>query len=176
MKRQNGFTLIELVVVIVILGILAVTAAPRFLNLQNDAREASLEGLRGAVAGAMGISYGRAAINGIEGMAYTAWTDASAPGTVIDGIAHNFGYPTAVDNETANLGGIVQALDLSGDFGVLQSQTETATDQANEWIDLGLTGFTDRCVRYTAATNATTSATVVLIDGAAGTACGVPAP
>ncbi|HDV5579764.1 TPA: type II secretion system protein, partial [Vibrio cholerae] len=61
MKRQGGFTLIELVVVIVILGILAVTAAPRFLNLQGDAREASLEGLRGAVAGAMGISYGRAA-------------------------------------------------------------------------------------------------------------------
>ncbi len=40
MKKQTGFTLIELVVVIVILGILAVTAAPRFLNLQNDAREA----------------------------------------------------------------------------------------------------------------------------------------
>ena len=40
MKRQGGFTLIELVVVIVILGILAVTAAPRFLNLQDDARNA----------------------------------------------------------------------------------------------------------------------------------------
>ncbi|GHY14243.1 MSHA biogenesis protein MshA [Vibrio cholerae] len=46
MKRQGGFTLIELVVVIVILGILAVTAAPRFLNLQGDARKASLQGLK----------------------------------------------------------------------------------------------------------------------------------
>ncbi|MGB6294108.1 MAG: type II secretion system protein [Vibrio anguillarum] len=64
MKRQNGFTLIELVVVIVILGILAVTAAPRFLNLQDDAREASLQGLKGAMQGAAGIVYGKAAIDG----------------------------------------------------------------------------------------------------------------
>lgn len=49
MKRQGGFTLIELVVVIVILGILAVTAAPRFLNLQDDARESALQGLKGAM-------------------------------------------------------------------------------------------------------------------------------
>ncbi|MGL4750761.1 MAG: type II secretion system protein, partial [Shewanella sp.] len=39
MKRQQGFTLIELVVVIIILGILAVTAAPKFINLQSDARK-----------------------------------------------------------------------------------------------------------------------------------------
>ncbi|WP_219592386.1 prepilin-type N-terminal cleavage/methylation domain-containing protein, partial [Aeromonas salmonicida] len=37
MKKQAGFTLIELVIVIIILGILAVTAAPKFLNLQGDA-------------------------------------------------------------------------------------------------------------------------------------------
>ncbi len=66
MKRQGGFTLIELVVVIVILGILAVTAAPRFLNLQSDARESSLQGLKGAIDGASGIIYGKAAIDGIE--------------------------------------------------------------------------------------------------------------
>ncbi len=69
MKRQGGFTLIELVVVIVILGILAVTAAPRFLNLQGDAREASLQGLKGAMQGAAGIVYGRAALDGKEGIA-----------------------------------------------------------------------------------------------------------
>ncbi|ENM3810998.1 type II secretion system protein, partial [Vibrio cholerae] len=58
MKRQSGFNLIELVVVIVILGILAVTAAPRFLNLQSDARKASLLGLKGAINGAAGLVYG----------------------------------------------------------------------------------------------------------------------
>nr|WP_274614068.1 type II secretion system protein [Vibrio parahaemolyticus] len=62
MKKQTGFTLIELVVVIVILGILAVTAAPRFLNLQNDAREARLEGMKGAIESALGIGYGKMAI------------------------------------------------------------------------------------------------------------------
>ncbi|PSV02309.1 type II secretion system protein [Photobacterium leiognathi] len=67
MKHQKGFTLIELVVVIVILGILAVTAAPKFMNLQTDARNASLEGLKGAIQGAAGITYGKAAVKGQEG-------------------------------------------------------------------------------------------------------------
>ncbi|PSV19568.1 MSHA biogenesis protein MshA [Photobacterium leiognathi subsp. mandapamensis] len=66
MKHQKGFTLIELVVVIVILGILAVTAAPKFMNLQTDARNASLEGLKGAIQGAAGIAYGKAAVKGQE--------------------------------------------------------------------------------------------------------------
>ena len=66
MKGSKGFTLIELVVVIVILGILSVTAAPRFLNLQSDARIATLQGAKGAVEGANGIVYGKAAIEGLE--------------------------------------------------------------------------------------------------------------
>ena len=49
MKRSAGFTLIELVIVIVILGILAVTAAPKFLNLQGDARESTLSGMKAAM-------------------------------------------------------------------------------------------------------------------------------
>ncbi len=129
--------------VIVILGILAVTAAPRFLYLQGDAREASLEGLRDAVAGAMGISYGRAAIKGIETLDYTAYTDANTPGTVIDGIAHKFGYPTAVNDSTANLGGIMQTLDTSSEFIALQSSTGTNSNQANLWIDKGFNGYND---------------------------------
>ncbi|UUM30911.1 prepilin-type N-terminal cleavage/methylation domain-containing protein [Vibrio japonicus] len=172
MKKQGGFTLIELVVVIVILGILAVTAAPRFLNLQDDAREASLEGLRGAIAGAMGISYGRSAVKGLEATAYVA----GETKTVVGGIVHHYGYPTAVSDKTANLGGILQALDLSDDFSVLASdKSNDATDQSNEWIDIGFTGYTEKCVRYIAAKDATTPAKVELIEGEAGK-CGLTAP
>jgi len=48
-KQQSGFTLIELVVVIVILGLLAATALPRFVNITGSARVASLQGVAGAV-------------------------------------------------------------------------------------------------------------------------------
>jgi len=47
--NQQGFTLIELVVVIVILGILAVTAAPKFIDLQSDAKGATLQGVKAAL-------------------------------------------------------------------------------------------------------------------------------
>lgn len=68
--RKNGFTLIELVVVIVLLGILAVTAAPRFLNLQTDARNAALEGLKGSIESGLGIGYGKMAVAGLESLPY----------------------------------------------------------------------------------------------------------
>ncbi|EKO5150680.1 type II secretion system protein [Vibrio fluvialis] len=99
MKRQGGFTLIELVVVIVILGILAVTAAPRFLNLQNDAREAAIQGLKGAMDGGAAIVYGRAALDGSE---------TSTTAVDVEGIETIYGYPTAT---TAGIGQAVAGLD-----------------------------------------------------------------
>lgn len=90
MKKQQGFTLIELVVVIVILGILAVTAAPKFMNLQGDARTSTLEGLKGAMKGAAGIVYGKAAIAGIE-----STSGAVSTGTGTQDVMTVNGYPTA---------------------------------------------------------------------------------
>lgn len=67
MRKENGFTLIELIIVIVILGILAVTAAPQFFNFGADARGSTVEGLAGTVSSSADLVYGRAAIAGVEG-------------------------------------------------------------------------------------------------------------
>ncbi|RYU69155.1 prepilin-type N-terminal cleavage/methylation domain-containing protein [Aliivibrio finisterrensis] len=117
MKRQGGFTLIELVVVIVILGILAVTAAPKFLNLQSDARASSLQGLKGAMAGAAGIVYGKAAIEGVE---RKSSTDMGAD--KVDDITTHFGYPTA---DAAGIGAAV--VGLNDDWSIVSGSTPTPT-------------------------------------------------
>ncbi|HAV43308.1 TPA: hypothetical protein DCX15_04760 [bacterium] len=58
MHRQKGFTLIELMIVIAIIGILAIIAIPRFIDLVDKAREGATKGSLGAIRGALVIYYG----------------------------------------------------------------------------------------------------------------------
>ncbi|PMH39933.1 MSHA biogenesis protein MshA [Vibrio sp. 10N.286.49.B3] len=152
MKKQNGFTLIELVVVIVILGILAVTAAPRFLNLQDDARNSSLQGLKGAMAGAAGIVYGKAAINGVEAL------DSSDASAAVDSIKLAFGYPAAT---SAGIGNAVSGL-ASEDWKII---TPDSPASSAIYYSFSNSSVTDKCyVAYTEADSASAEPTIEVKD------------
>ncbi len=62
-NKQSGFTLIELIIVIIILGILAVTAAPKFLDIQNDAQQSAMSGIAGAIRSASQIAHSANLVN-----------------------------------------------------------------------------------------------------------------
>jgi MSHA pilin protein MshA len=85
-RSQSGFTLIELVVVIVILGVLAATAIPRFTGMSADARYAASKGLFGAVQSASAIAHAQALVQ----------NQTAATGTItMEGqpVALAYGYP-----------------------------------------------------------------------------------
>ncbi|WP_139685369.1 prepilin-type N-terminal cleavage/methylation domain-containing protein [Vibrio tasmaniensis] len=85
---QKGFTLIELVVVIVILGVLAVVAAPKFLNIQDDARASVIEGVGAALRGASEIGYGKGILEGFE---RDQWADKATEDD--SGRQYHYGFP-----------------------------------------------------------------------------------
>lgn len=127
MKRQSGFTLIELVVVIVILGILAATAAPKFMNLQGDARISTLNGLKGSVKSAISMVYSKAILKGIEksetGKVCASSSDLNGT-SCTDEIDIVFGRPDA----TAN--GLIKSLDIDA---VAVEATAAENDTSAEW-------------------------------------------
>lgn len=145
MKTQQGFTLIELIIVIVILGILAATAVPKFVSLSGDARAAVMKAVEGSMRSANLVIYARAAAESKIDLVLSTVT--------IDGQTINirYGYANSVTDLRA-------VLDLSpaADFEV-----NTATAQIRH---KGAIAGTNCSVTYTRAdVNATTSSLVTPI-------------
>ena len=102
--QQSGFTLIELVIVIVILGVLAATALPKFVNIGSDARIASVKALDGSMRAANSIVYAKAVTANQLGATGSVTINGTAVATV---------YGFAKDGTNVAL-----AMDLSSDYTV----------------------------------------------------------
>ena len=111
MRKQDGFTLVELVVVIAVLGILAATALPRFINVTGQANLATAKGIAAAVRSATTLVHAAYVANGSSSTSVTV-----DGGTVT---VNSSGWPT---NEA---GGINAALQSVSGFTVTHSGTTT---------------------------------------------------
>lgn len=140
-KQQSGFTLIELIMVIVILGILAAFALPRFADFSGQARYSTINGALGSVRSASAIVHSAA----------IAGNQTGATGTVT-----LEGQPIALIHGYATEASILTAAQLSSDF-----DTSTAGT-----IALGACSFT-----YTEATSSTSGVSIGAITGNTGESC-----
>lgn len=129
MKQQKGFTLIELIIVIVILGILAVTAAPRFIDIQKDARTETMQGVKAAIQGASQLVYAKAAIKGVQNVEDSDVTIAT------ETVQIKWGYPEG--DTLTSFAELQKFVDIDGSKLVLEDTTAT-----DDMIRIAFTGVT----------------------------------
>lgn len=141
-KNQSGFTLIELVIVVTIIGILAAVALPRYINLQSQARAAKAQAILGSVKSAAALARANCMVD-LAGLTSPSTCTATAGTTNMDGTAVEMAY----QYPAATAAGIIAAAQMN-------PATDALTITAGNPILIDINGGTaPNCrIAYTAAT------------------------
>lgn len=134
-SNAKGFTLIELVIVIVILGILAVTAAPKFINLTSDAKIATLNSIKGTMESTINLVKAKARVKGLSPVSTNPGSGGAQSAYIVD-----FGFGSA-EVDYSNLcpessAELADKLDMK-DFLDLDSQDLEETVTTNQYTFVG---------------------------------------